>query len=170
MTLTLNAIIHFFFSQDTLAYDDVSPDQVWLPRNQQFRKYSRKSHILITRALAVTMTLKIATTMKMSAWHSGSWYCITISNVVTKCSVLQKISSGQTFTDIFNLCYDLDLESSNPIFPNLTRYCRFRAFITACLLAVNTPIVQIPLPLTKLHFILSKVCLMHPLMHLDFHN
>ena len=31
------------FSQDTLAYDDVSSDQVWLPRNQQFRRYSRKS-------------------------------------------------------------------------------------------------------------------------------
>ena len=25
-----------FFSQVTLAYDDVSSDQVWLPRNQQF--------------------------------------------------------------------------------------------------------------------------------------
>ena len=33
-----------FFSQDILAYGDVSSDQVWLPRNQQFRKYSRKSH------------------------------------------------------------------------------------------------------------------------------
>ena len=31
------------FSQDTLAYDDVSSDQVkvWLPRNQQFRKVER---------------------------------------------------------------------------------------------------------------------------------
>ena len=34
------------FSQDTLAYDDVTSDQVWLPSNQQFRKYSRKNHIL----------------------------------------------------------------------------------------------------------------------------
>ena len=34
----------FFFSQDTLAYVDVSSDQVCLPRNQQFRKYSRKSY------------------------------------------------------------------------------------------------------------------------------
>ena len=35
------------FSQDTLAYDDVSSDHVWLPRNQQFGKCSRKSNILI---------------------------------------------------------------------------------------------------------------------------
>ena len=30
--------------------------------------------------------------------------------------MIQKISSGQTFTDILNLCCDLDLEYSNPIF------------------------------------------------------
>ena len=47
----------FFSSQDTLAYDDVSSDQVWLPRNQQLKKYSRKS--------TVTLTLKIATTKKV---------------------------------------------------------------------------------------------------------
>ena len=28
----------------------------------------------------------------------------------------EKISSGQTFTDILNLCCDLDCECSNPIF------------------------------------------------------
>ena len=37
-----------------------------------------------------------------------------------KCSVVQKISSGQTFTNILNLCCDLDLECSNPIFPQDT--------------------------------------------------
>ena len=36
----------FFFSQDTVAYDDVSSDHVWLPKNQQFNRFSRKSHIL----------------------------------------------------------------------------------------------------------------------------
>ena len=50
VTLTLDAVI-LFFSQHTLAYDDVSLDQVWLPKNQQFRRYSRKSHILIIWAL-----------------------------------------------------------------------------------------------------------------------
>ena len=59
VTLTLNAVIHFF-SQDTLVYDDVPSDQVWLPDNQQFRSYSRKNHILIIWAVVVTLTLKIA--------------------------------------------------------------------------------------------------------------
>ena len=34
--------------------------------------------------------------------------------------VVQKISSGQTLTNIFNLHCDLDLERSNPIFPQDT--------------------------------------------------
>ena len=38
-----NPVLH----KDTLAHDDVLSDQVWLPRKQQFKKYSRKSHILI---------------------------------------------------------------------------------------------------------------------------
>ena len=29
------------FLHDTLAHDDASSDQVWLPKNQQFRRYSR---------------------------------------------------------------------------------------------------------------------------------
>ena len=57
---------------------------------------------------------------KKSTWHSGSWCCITIPNLVTKCSVIQKILSRQTFTDILNLRCDLDLERSNPIFPKDT--------------------------------------------------
>ena len=40
--------------------------------------------------------------------------------LVTKCSVIPKISSGQTFTDILNLCCDLDLKRSNLIFPQDT--------------------------------------------------
>ena len=68
VTLTLNALIHFF-SQDTLASDDVSSDQVWLPRNQQFRKYSRKNHILVIWALVVTLTLNIAKKyFRMTFW------------------------------------------------------------------------------------------------------
>ena len=46
------------FLQDTLANDDVSSDQVWLPKNRQFWRYGRKSHIWIIWAFAVT--LKIA--------------------------------------------------------------------------------------------------------------
>ena len=32
-------------------------------------------------------------------------------------SALQKISSGQTFTDILKICCDLDLEHNNPTSP-----------------------------------------------------
>ena len=63
----------------------------------------------------MTLALKKATTTKCPH-DSGSWNCITISNLVTKCSVIQRILSGQTFTDILNLCCDLDLEHSNLIF------------------------------------------------------
>ena len=54
-----------------------------------------------------------------SAWHSGSWCCMTMPSLITKWSAVQKIS-GQTFTDILNLCCDLDMECSNPIFPKNT--------------------------------------------------
>ena len=58
-----------FFSQDTLAYDDVPSDQVWLPKNEQFRRYTWKSHILIVWALTVTLTLKIANIFfRMALW------------------------------------------------------------------------------------------------------
>ena len=117
-TLTPNVVIKCF-SQDTLASDDVSSDQVWLPRNQHFRWYSRKSPILIIWALAVTLNLKMATTTKMSAWL---WLIMQHHHTrfVTKCSVRQKILFGQTFTDISTLCCDLDLENSNSIFPQDT--------------------------------------------------
>ena len=52
-----------------------------------------------------------------SAWNSISWCSISKPSLVTKCSVVQKNSSGQTFTNILNLHCDIDLERSNPIFP-----------------------------------------------------
>ena len=52
----------------------------------------------------------------VSARHSGLWCCISTPGLVTKCSVVQKISSGQIFTNILNLRCHLDLERSNPIF------------------------------------------------------
>ena len=55
-----------------------------------------------------------------SVGHSASWCCSTIPHLVTKCSAIQKISSGQTFINILNLCCDLDLKCSNPIFPQHT--------------------------------------------------
>ena len=105
-------------SQDTLAYDDVSSDQIRLPRNQQFGKDRRKGHTMIIWALAVD--LKDSPHFFSSAWHSGSWCCITIPNLVTKCSVTQMTLPRQTFIDILNLHCDLDLKHSNPIFPQDT--------------------------------------------------
>ena len=39
-----------------------------------------------------------------------------VPSLVTKWSVVYRISSRQTFTDILNLCCDLDFECSNPVF------------------------------------------------------
>ena len=38
---------HPIFQQDTLAYDALLSNQVWLQTDQQFRRYSRNNHILI---------------------------------------------------------------------------------------------------------------------------
>ena len=62
----------------------------------------------------MTLTLKIESNFLRN--HSGLWCCITISNLVTKESAFQKKLSGQTVIEILNLCYDHDLEHSNPIF------------------------------------------------------
>ena len=79
------------FPQDALAYDNLSSDYAWLPKNQQFRRYSSQSNILIIWALAVTLTLK-TTNNFCFVWHSGSFCSITIPSLVTKCFVVQKIS------------------------------------------------------------------------------
>ena len=47
------------FPVNTLAYDAVLSNHVWFQMDQQFRRYSKHSHILIIQALAVTLTLKI---------------------------------------------------------------------------------------------------------------
>ena len=46
-----------------------------------------------------------------SAWHFNLWCCITVPGLETKCSVVQKISSGQSFTNILNLRCDLTLNA-----------------------------------------------------------
>ena len=47
------------FPHDTLAYDAVLSNKVWLQIDQQFRRYSKNNHILIIQALTVTSILKI---------------------------------------------------------------------------------------------------------------
>ena len=56
-------------------------------------------------------------------WHWRKWtnfFCMTLWLMMlhnhTKWSAVQKISSGQTFTDILNLCCDLHLQCNNHIF------------------------------------------------------
>ena len=46
VTLTLNEVLQFF-SQETLAYDALLPNQVWLQTSQQFARYSKNSHNMI---------------------------------------------------------------------------------------------------------------------------
>ena len=46
-----------------------------------------------------------------SAWHSGSCWSMSIPGLATKRSVVQKIWSGQMFTNILNLLCDLDLNT-----------------------------------------------------------
>ena len=48
-----------FFPQDTLAYNAVLSNRVWLQADQQFGRCSRNSHILIKLALAVILTLTV---------------------------------------------------------------------------------------------------------------
>ena len=63
--------------------------------DQQFRRYSRNSHILIIYALAMTLTLMIMN--QFSAWHSTSWYTTITSFLKNGCEI-QEISSRQNWT------------------------------------------------------------------------
>ena len=101
--------------QNTLCYNAVLANQVWLQTDQQFRRYTRNSNNFLLYKPSLWPWHWTQWT-NFSAWHFGLWCCITIPGLVTKCSLGQKISSGQTFTDILNVCCDLDLECSNPIF------------------------------------------------------
>ena len=56
----------------------------------------------------------------LSAWHSGSWCCMTLPSLVTECSVVQKISE-QTITNILDLHCNPDLKCSNPFFHRTLR-------------------------------------------------
>ena len=114
VTLTLNAVIHFFHRT------------LWLLMVYHQTKFgcqgTNSSENIIERVifwLYEPLTLKMATTTKCPH-DSGSWCCITIPTLVTKCFVIQKILSRQTFTDILNLLCDLDLDRSNPIFSQNT--------------------------------------------------
>ena len=96
------------FQQNTPAYDAVLSNQVWLQTDWE---------IVIFWLYKPALWLSHWTLWtSFSARHTGLWCCITIPGLVTKYSMVQKISTGQTFTNILNLCCDLGLECSNHIF------------------------------------------------------
>ena len=118
MTLTLKAVIPFFHRT------------LWLMMLHYQTKFGCKS----TSSLEGTTEIVIfwlynyslwpwhwTQWNNFSAWHFCLQYCITIPGLATKCYVAQKISPRQTFTKILNLHCDLDLEHSNPIFPQDTQ-------------------------------------------------
>ena len=101
-TLTPNAVILFFFHRT-----------LWLLMMYQTKFGCQGIHSLeniVERIIfwsydtLLTLTLKIAATTKI-LHASGSWCCITIPNLVTKCSVSQKISSRQTFKHFEHLLW-----------------------------------------------------------------
>ena len=100
----------FFPPHDTLAYDTILSNQVWLQTDQQFRRYN----ILWLYKLSLWPWHWTQWT-NSSVWHFGLWCCKAIPGLVTKCYVVQKILFEQTFTNNLNLRCDLDLKRSNPI-------------------------------------------------------
>ena len=122
VTLTLNAVIiflsfFFFLYKTPPAYDAVLSNQVWLQIDQQFRKYSRNSHILIILALPVTMTLKTVNQFFcMTLWLMMLHHHTKFGNKIFRTSE----DIIRTFIDMLNLHCDLDPECSDPIFPQDT--------------------------------------------------
>ena len=106
------------FQQDTLAYDAVLSNKFGCKPTSSLEDTTEIVIFWLYKPLLWPWHWRQWTSF--SAWHPGLWCYITIPGLVTKCSMVQKISSGQTFTDILNLRCHLDLEYSNPIFPQDT--------------------------------------------------
>ena len=118
------------FQQDTLAYDAVLSNKFGCKPTSSLEDTTEIVIFWLYKPLLWPWFWTQWT--KFSARHSGIWCYTTISGLATKCSVVQKILSGQTFTNILNLCCDCDLERSNPIFPQDTDlWCTFKASLVA---------------------------------------
>ena len=112
VTLTLKTKI-YFFTQNTLTYNDVPPNSIWLQKDQQFSRYSRNSHIWSYEPSLWPWTWRQQA--RLLARHSAPWWCITIPSQVTKGSAIEEISSRWTFIGIFNLSCDTDCDHNRPI-------------------------------------------------------
>ena len=122
VTLTLNKISQFFHR--TLWLMMLYYQTSLVANRRAVRRYSRNSHIWLYKPMLWPWHWRQWTIFFFffwgGAWLSGSWSCLTIQSLVTKCSVVQKLSFRQTFTNILNLCCDLELECSNQIFQDDT--------------------------------------------------
>ena len=101
---------NLLFTQHTPAYDDVLSHYIWLQKDQQFRRHGRNSHIWLNEPSLWPWTWRQQT--NLFAWHSGSWWCITIPSLVTEGAAAEEIMSRWTFTVILNLFCDLDLTTT----------------------------------------------------------
>ena len=113
MTLTLNAVIPFFHRilQLMMLYYQVKSGCKWTSSLEDIVKIG-----MFWLYKPLLWPWHWTQWTNFSAWHSGLWCCITTPGWITKCSVVQKTSSGQTFTSILNLPWGSGLECSNPIF------------------------------------------------------
>ena len=92
------------------VYDAVLPNQVWLQMDRQFRRLSRnKSYFDYISPHCDLVTMKTANQF-FSTGHSGLWCCITIPSLVPKWSVVQKMSSEQTFTNFLTFAVTLTVD------------------------------------------------------------
>ena len=128
------------FSWCTLAYGDVSSDQVWLPRNQQYRRYSRKRHILIMWTLSVTLTLKTANIFFLFwiaydtlAHDAASPYQVWKPDVLWFRNIIQ-----QTFIDILNHQQDW-IQTRNPVARPFTCATVIKASLCVSYLCTHKP-------------------------------
>ena len=101
------------FYAKTPANDDVPSSYIWLQKDQQLGRYSRKSHIWSNEPSLWPWTSRQQS--NLLAWHFGPWCCITTQSLVTEGSAAEEILSRWTFTGILNLFCDLDLDHNRTI-------------------------------------------------------
>ena len=101
------------FPQDSPTYDAVLQNQVWLQTDQQFRRESRSSHTLIIYEPLLRHYLHDTpaqdAALLYQVWYQNDLWFRRYHTKFDKIRHTEKISSRQTFTNVFNLCCDLDL-------------------------------------------------------------
>ena len=127
MTLTLNVVIHFFHRT------------LWLLMMYHQTKIGchgiNSSDNIIERVifwLYEPLTLKIVTTTKCPH-DSASWCCITIPNLVTKCSWFREHRPDKHSLTFWTFVLTLNLNTVIPFFMMLYYQTKFRCKPTSCL-------------------------------------